>query len=321
MSKVYTSSDLINSLQRRGMIPTNQVTYDTDDFLDILNEELSMEILPFVLATHEEYFVTSIDVELISGQTRYPIPERATGNKLRGLFIADSDGNLKGDLARINLKDYLDFNGSANYNSGYSSTFYVENNNIVLTSAPGSTTDKLRMYFFLRPNTLVENKYAGTITNIDTVTGVVTLSTFPTEFSSMGLMDFVEAKGPNVIKGYDIQPTAVDANVKTITFDPDDLPSTLVVGDYLNVAQESIVPQLPTELHALLAQKAALTCIEGIGDLEAAAQVKEKFEKMEKKLYNVIDNRVESSNEKIYNKNSPLRYSSRRYNRGTGWRS
>lgn len=306
MSKVLTSNELIDSLKRRGMIPENQETFDTDDFLDILNEEMDMYILPYLLSVHEEYLVNSEDQALTTGTIRYAIPYRAIGNKLRGLFFVDDNEN-ETKYTRVSIEDKDDYyvNGAAFY--GHNSAFFVENNNIVLIEDPSTSSGSLRMYFYLRPSRLVKDSEAGLITGVDTTTGVISMSNYPTTFATLPLMDFVGKKTPNKIKGYDIQPSSVDSNTKTVTFDTDDLPSDLVVGDYLNLAEESIVPQIPTELHGLLAQKASLTCIEAIGDLESAKLVEAKLDKIQKNIYNLIDNRVESSPQKVRNRFSTLR--------------
>jgi hypothetical protein len=318
MAKVYTSSDLIDSVKVRGMIPENEKTFETEDFLNFLNEEMEMYILPYLMSVHEEYNVVSEDQDIVGTQTVYPIPYRAIGNKLRGLFYVDADGN-EIRLPRISIEDKDDYytNGVNFY--GRHNAFYVQNNNIVLIDEPNTDTGSIRMYFYLRCNTLVENDSAGLITAIDANTGVITMSNFPTDFATLPLMDFVGKKSPNKIKGYDIQPSAVNSTTKTITFTAADLPDDLAVGDYINLAEESIVPQLPTELHPLLAQKVALTCMEALGDEVMVKSIRKKMIEMEKKLFNIIDNRVESSTQKVKNRNSSLRVAINRSGNRYGW--
>lgn len=318
MSNVLTSSRLINSIKRRGMIPSDQRTFDDADFLDMLNEEIQYFGVPHLMRTHEEYLVYSVDVSLVSGQSSYAIPERALGNKLREVSYVTNVSGITGsntgeqiyELSRIKIDDLPDYNNYAS--STYTNAFYIKNDKIVLLGEIPQDNSVLRMYFYLRPNTLVDEDRVGVIESIDTVGGVITVTTFPDNFSSIPQMDFVKSKTPNTILSYDAQPTAVNSVTRTITFDADDLPSDLAVGDYLCNAQETPVPQLPVELHAVLAQRVTVAALEALGDQEGLVTAQRRLEMMEKSTNDLIDNRVEGALEKITNRHGPLRAASLR---------
>ena len=91
-----TSEDLIRSLKRRALIPTDQSTFSEDDFLEILNEEIQTGILPYLIEQHEEHLVTYVELDADVDPLKFKIPYRAVGNKLR-------------DVARIihNYRDIL----------------------------------------------------------------------------------------------------------------------------------------------------------------------------------------------------------------------
>jgi hypothetical protein len=292
------------------MIPSDQETFEDADFLDMLNEEIQYFGIPHLLATYEEYLVVHEDFPLITDEFEYDIPERAIGNKLRGVFLVDTTGqqgdNLY-DLSRIELEDvpsYTNYNN--NFTNGINSVYYVQDNKIIIADQLPFSTGSLRMYFYMKPNTLVEEDRAGVITSIDRITGVVSLSNFPTNFANLPLMDFVQIKSPNKILNYDVQPSSVNSVTKTITFDVDDIPDILVVGDYVNFAQEAIVPQLPTELHPILAQRTAVASLEALGDFEGMDKAQARLTKMEVATTSILNNRVESDNQKIRAKNSTL---------------
>lgn len=313
MSGVLTSSELIRSIKRRAMIPSDQNTFTDSDFLEMLNEELQYFGIPHLLRTHEEYLLVSEDITLVNGTNKYPIPYRALGNKLREVSYVTNVSGLTSqptteqiyELSRISVDDLPDYNNYAS--SKNTQAFYVENNNIVLLGEVPITNAVLRMHYYIRPNTLVEDKYAGKITSIDTGTGVITVETFPDAFAASPDMDFVMHKSPNIIRSFDKTPTAVDATTKTVTFATTDLPDNLEVGDYLNVAQETIVPQMPVELHAILAQRVAVAALEALGDQEGMAMAQRRLEAMEKSSNDLIDNRVEGAPEKITNRHGTLR--------------
>lgn len=313
MAKILTSNSLIASIKRRAMIPSDQVTFENSEFLDMLNEEIQYFGIPHLLSTYEEYLVNHIDLPLTTDSYKYDIPERAVGNKLRGVFLVDStvqNGENLYDLSRIELEDvpqYTNYNN--NFINGLNSVYYIEDNKVILADELPFTNGSLRMYFYMKPNTLVDEDRAGVITSINRTTGVISLSNFPSDFSNLPIMDFVQKKSPNKILGFDIQPSSVNSNTKTITFDVTDIPDNLVIGDYINFAQETIVPQMPTELHPILAQRVAVAALESMGDFEGMDKAQTRLDRMEKATLTILDNRVESDNQKVRNSNSPLQES------------
>ena len=160
----FTSNDLIDSVKRKISFPFSQVTFTNNDILAFANEEMFIAQVPSVLIYHEEYFVTYKVVPLQPNLNIYPIPDRATGMKLRDLFWQDQNGNLF-EMTRVEEHDkaFFQMNGGSNQAIH---TFYVEGNNVVLT--PGvvnSPTGSLVMVFYLRPNQLVKNDRAAIITS------------------------------------------------------------------------------------------------------------------------------------------------------------
>jgi hypothetical protein len=162
------------------------------------------------------------------------------------------------------------------------------------------------MHYYMRPSTLVEESKTGTITSINRTTGVITLGAFPTDFATVSLMDFVACRSPNKIISIDKMPISVDRNTRTVTFAVDDIPKELMVGDYLCKAEETPVPNIPTEMHPLLAQRAAVHIHEALGDSESLANSKAKLAQMESSITNLISNRVEDAPQKIRSRNSAM---------------
>ena len=188
--------------------------------------------------------------------------------------------------------------------------FYIKGNKIVLADEAPFTDGSLRMYYYLKPNKLVEENRAATIVAINRSTGDITLNNVPDGFSSLPLMDYVQVNSPNLIIARDITANSIDSNTKVINFNLEDIPEELIVGDYINFASETIVPQLPTELHAILAQRVAVAALEALGDTEGKSNAEVRLEKMEKSTLSIIDNRVESATEKVRNKTSTLQETS-----------
>lgn len=304
MAKPLTSTKLIKSIKRRAMIPEDQVTFDTEDFLEIINEEIQMSALPHLLTVHEEYLVYTVDVPFVEGQNEYEIPARAVGNKLRDLHFVETNGDILREMSRVSLEDLMDY--KYNDNSTYTGQFYVQNNKVVIIGAAPRTNAVLRMYIYLSPSEVVEEKETGKINSIDRTTGIVTVEEFPTKFSSLSQFDFVSSRNPNNVVDFDVNSTSVDSVTKSVTFDVNNIPTDLKVGDYLCQVEESPVANLPSELHPVLAQRVAIYCLESLNDTEGLTNAQRKLVEGEKSTWDLVDNRVEGANEKIKNRHGTM---------------
>ena len=158
-----TSDDLIAMVQRKISFPISQVTFTNDDILAFINEQMFIEEVPSVLQYHQEYFVTYVDYTLNPHQSRYPIPNRAIGMRVRDVFYLDTNNNLY-EMTRINPEDKAWFQRDFNAAGRNAYPFYLENNDIVLPSTTiENPTGSLRVSFFIRPNQLVANLNAATV--------------------------------------------------------------------------------------------------------------------------------------------------------------
>lgn len=305
MAKYMTVDTLIADVKRRASIPESQQTFQEVDFLAFANEELDIGIIPHVLSFHEEYFVYTELITIEPEVQRYEIPERAVGNKLRDLAYVDMSGNIF-EMTRINSDDISAFQG--NYTTSSYTTFYVEGSDIVLLPPVSSTpTGSLRFSYYLRPNELVSQDRVAIITNINTITGEVTVASVPENITVADTLDLIQTRSPHKSLTLDIVPTALNTVTKVFTFDPADLPSRLAVGDQLALAGETIVPQVPSDLHSMLSQRVAARCLEALGDTQGITLANTKLAEMEQKTGALLENRVEGATMKVLNRHSTLK--------------
>ncbi len=309
MSKFYyTSDDLLASIKRRILLPENQSTFTEQDFLDFATEEMNIGLVPLVLQMNEDYYLYPVDIPLVSGRTKYPIPYRAIGNKLRDVSLVDANGSVR-ELTRIGVGDL------PHYNSGGSNSiypFYMANNEICL--APDSINsnypagEALRASIYLRPNSLVPNDEVGVITGIDRTTGIITIANFPVAFAQTKLVDLIRSQSPHKILSYDIQSVSMDSLSSTITFNIADIPTDLAINDRIALATETDIPQLPSDLHVVLAHRVATKLLEALGDTEGLDNANKKLTEMQNAAAMLIKNRVEDAPRKAVNYNSQLRF-------------
>lgn len=341
-----TSNQLVATLKRKVSAPTAQILFTDDDYLAFINDELALSQVPSLLMLHEEYFVYSLDVPMRVNKSRYPIPDRAIGMKLRDLFWKDSQGSLY-QMTQITEEDKAYFQRSIGNNQAIHK-YYVEGNDIVLSPTPtGESAGSLVFVFFLRPNQLVPDERAAIISGFsktitvdnstlvagDTVTidsqiftavsgspaanqfqiggssiitatnlaqaittngiavgnngtpssSVVTVNysdlsltfassnspalavqagqgvvftSIPSHIVASTYVDFLQTKPGHKIRSYDVLIPAGGVSGSTINFSSGTVPQDLIVGDYVCVANECIIPQLPPDIHNGLAERA-----------------------------------------------------------------
>lgn len=300
----YTATELIASIKRRAMVPTDQTTFTAQDFLDFASEEMNMGIVPTVVQLHEDYYLYEVLIPLVDGQTKYEIPYRAIGNKVKNIALVDSNSNY-GTMTRIGIEDVADYNWNNNVYA-----YYIASNQICLvpqTNNQSFNGSSLSVSIYLRPNGLVPSDEVAVISNINRNTGVIQVSNFPTAFSQTELLDFVQYQSPHKVISFDVQATSMSSGSSTITFDTDDIPDTLVVGDRICLATQTDIPQIPSDMHVILAARVASRLLEAIGDTEGLQNANQKLAELEAKTPLIINNRVEDSPRKIVNRNATIR--------------
>jgi len=291
MARNLIASKLIESVRNRAMIPDDITVYDDAAILGILNEEIDVGLLETLLTLHEEHLVTYTDKTATDGK-RLVIPSRAVASKLRD--IHKLSGSTTREMSRVTLEELSD------YDSGYSHTssdlFYVEGDEIVLITP---SSEVMRMYFHLRPNVISLESSCAQITAIDRTTGVIQFNTIPSAFAGIADIDFIQDKSPNKILAFDISVTSVSVSTRNVTVNPASIPSRLSVGDWVCPLETSPYANVPTEMHPLLAQRAAIYILEALGDNENLASARGKLNQMEKSIQKIMDDRVEGAPRKI----------------------
>lgn len=312
MAKHLTTKSLISSVKRRAMIPSTQQTFKEEDFLAFANEDMDIGLLPHILSYHEDYLLYDAYITMTPQQSKYPIPYRATGNKVREIAYVDNSGNVF-EMTRITVEDLPYYqNGSFGISNSGIRAYYIEGDEIVIMPlGRHNLTGQLKISYYLRPNAIVSEDRISTITAIDLNTGKITVDNVPDHLSSPTEMDFLQTRSPHKRLALNITPTNVSITEKYFQFNISDIPANLVVGDMLSEIEECKIPNIPTELHSMLAQRVACRCLEALGDQQGLQAANQKLAEMEVKTGQLIDNRVEGAPLKVVNRHGFLRMSRR----------
>lgn len=310
MSRVLTGNKLIESIRLRAFIPNDTATYTDQDILNVANEELDVQLLDKLLTLHEEHLTVHVDIPR-NASGIYEIPYRAVGNKVRDISLVS--GNQVYELSQISIGELSDY--SFNNASVLQDTdkFYIESNQIKLI-VPTKSYDYLRVYYYMRPSVITKTDRAATISGISIGATEVTINITgtPTFFNESLSYDIVGKRTPNKIKVWDLVPSSYNSSLNVISFLKSDLEHVLdeiKVGDYISQAEESPVANIPTEMHPLLAQLAAVHVLESLNDTEGLANAEKKLNKMINATTQLVDARVELAPKKIKPRHGTLNQS------------
>lgn len=432
MSRYLSTNKLIQDVTRRAMLPITNVTFKEEDFLAFANEEMDIGVVPHILSFHEDYLLISEDIPLEANITRYQIPDRAIGNKIRDVSYKDPAGTIF-EMTRIFIEDepYFQYGPLGSVN-GPLKAFYTEGNEIVLMpEINNSIYGHLKISYYVRPNQLVSEIDVAKIASVDYNNGILTIDELPISFSGQTVFDITSSKSPHKLIGKDLIPNAqagkvftfgtqqiytltavaqasiVDSSYITLTdstlsttnvqyfwFDKtgsspapsitgnltrvdisaavtdidvataiqavlsvysptyiistqigntltiknagnsvsvgnnffitdntdlfnvtqiqqgtNTLPRAINITDIFAIAEQTIIPQIPVELHSMLSQRIAIRCLEALGDQNGLQAAMIKLAEMEVKTGSLIDNRVEGASLKVAPKHTFLRRS------------
>lgn len=314
MARYLSTDTLIDSVKRRAMLPETNVTFTEDDFLAFAIEELDMALIPYVMSSHEDYFLYTEIIPFVQGQNRYEIPYRAVGNKLREVAFQDDNGNVM-EMTRILVEDVPFYQGFGS-GSGILKVFYLEGNEIVLfPEVAFNGTGSLRISYYLRPNQLVNEDRVMNVLAVDFNNNTITVDAIPDFINVASKLDQIALKAPNKCYAIDITPIAIDTTNNVITFNPGDISPKMRPGDMVALAEECKIPQIPLDLHSMLAQRIACRCLEALGDATGLQAANAKLAEMELKGMTLIDSRVEGAPLKVNNRHTFLRQSRRQFRR------
>lgn len=283
----FDTTELLASVRQRAMLPENSAD-GTDDtsILRIATEEIRTRLAPFILRTREEYLVSSSTHALVADKAAYRINPRAIGSKLRRLALLESDGRER---------PLLLFNPEARGCYPLTGTpvgYYLEAASVVLVPTPDSASLTLKQWFYVLQSQLVLPEAAGLIEIIDLVDNQITigtaLETIPQELTSR--YDLVRGGAGFEPLTLSLAPTGFNGPGQYL-FAPGSIPSDLVVGDYLCIAEQSLFPYLPADLHPVLYQRVAVKLLEAQGDSEGLANAKRELDEMEKLALPIINPR------------------------------
>lgn len=313
MARYLNTNAFIESVKTRAMLPDTNVTFREPEFLMFANEEMDNSVVPFVHSFRQDYLLVSTEIPLEPNVIRYKIPSRAIASKLRDVVLKDNSGNIY-EMTRIFPEDesFFQFNTTGGGIASLRSFMTMADEIVFPDGATPSGAKSMKVLYYIRPNQLVSESRVATIKHVDRATNTITIDRYPEVFSGATSFDITSHKSPFSLVAMDIVPTVL-AGPTNLQMTFAEIPKHVSAGDIISLPEETSIPQIPVEVHSLLAQRTAMRCLEALGDTQGLANAAAKMQEMEQKLSGVLQNRVEGAPQKVNNFHSFLRRS-RRWN-------
>lgn len=270
------TGDLILESAKRGIsFPSNNANNLSDpDILAFAYEEMISKIMPLMTSIRQEYLIAPPYSQVITaGVSRYRIPQRALARNLRNIIYIDGSGNTN-DITMVTPEDRPTYMPTST-TTGTPRAFYIENDYIVLLPTPAVTEGSLEITYPLRPSKIIQLNDAGVIQSADPVTSIIVLETALSTILTTTPLDIISHTSGNIVRTISITPSNVSTN--TITFPADSFDSNVEVGDYLCLAEQSPVAQIPEEAHVLMARATQNRILEAIDDFDGLEKGKEEL--------------------------------------------
>jgi hypothetical protein len=274
------TTTLLSKINMKGELPFGKFT--DKEILEEAYDVLISELQPLIISVRQEYYVKRVSVDITAGVAKYRMPDRSVGQQLREVKILR--GNDVIDIPQIGLEEV------GTLSTGTPRSFYLESNYVYLYPTPGSTVDRLALTYSLRCSKPVSATEVAVITSIDFVTGVITASC-PSTWTTANSFDLVSRKNAGESLGRDLVATNVTPGVN-ITFNISDLGTELAPGDFVSLADESFIVQVPAEAVQLWAMLTVRNLLASQASLQEAQAAQAMIDNLKGDLVRLIGTRV-----------------------------
>jgi hypothetical protein len=154
----YSADALLQEIRDVANAGASTQDWPDDRLLRLINRQVLEYLLPFILRTRKEDFVTFTDQALVQGVNAYRIPSKATAARIRALALVDPQGNAVAKLIELPLENAILAGADSLAGpvpQGTPTGYYFRGNQIVLVPMPAQLNGvSLRVFYPARPSML-----------------------------------------------------------------------------------------------------------------------------------------------------------------------
>lgn len=249
----WTATDFDTEVRGRAAAPVASSSapgWEAPDLRRMANGELP-EVAKRLRRVRTGYFRVQKDQAFTSGTAAYRFPTRA----MHGVISLAQRLDENGDLHPLGKWTEADLSGRNPTLAGDPEAYIIRGNSLVFWPVPNTSAQSVRFTYPRRPNTLVAVSAVGTSNAKTSTTITLTATAASLGITTSTPVDFIQANPPFDSLGDDKTPTVVSSS--TLTFAAGVIPSDFAVGDYVCLAGQAPVFQMPTEAFYVLAQRVA----------------------------------------------------------------
>lgn len=277
------TTELIASVKSKASMPDSQSLWTPETILETLNEEMNISMLPLMMRIQEDYFLDYISYPTF--QKIIPIPSKAIGTKIRSLGFYKED-YLVAPVARVDEE-----NSFVNYARGF--VFENYSAKLLFDTFP-STDTELRLYYYKRPNSLALETDVSAISSIDTLTNKIITGSALSFYQAGSKIDIQTPNNPYSLSREGLEIISVNgAEIELLSVEG------LNVGDYVCLQGKSFFPNIPEELHSLLAQRVAVKVLEANGSQQEMVAAQGIYTQMERDAIFILTPRADGTTTKF----------------------
>lgn len=303
----YNTEDLLVSAKNSEFFPTGQNTFTDTMLISYGSEEQQIRIVPHIMKMRQQFFKDTKQTNIVGNLRRYSVPERAIGTTFRTLFYMPDATNIDVKY-RMTKVDSEDIQG--NYVTGTAPYGYdLSGDEVLLVPKPQNSTGAILFSYYRRPNQLSATSDCTKITDVSSAAGSTTF-TVDTDMSSAwvvgGTLDIISGRAPFFSWSDDVVITSITSTtvvVDTTSVQDESGAVEPRAGDYICPAKYSNVPQLPSEYHSILAELIAWRALKASGAQQNLAACGANVKDMLEQVATLIENRVETSPDLIFEPN------------------
>ena len=217
----------------------------------------------------------------------------------------DQNTLSNGDAIVIGQYNYI---CGTDFTKGLTATETADNiNNAVLGKTGNSITYQISgsMILISYTSKLVLITSASSGMDVQQSLNIEGTDVVPSNITLNSKTDFIQCVPGFKTRVFDIVPLSIAGNL--LTYSDSDVPSDMQIGDYICSQYETIIPQIPPDLHNSLAERAASRILASLGDMQGYQISQAKIQELQKAEGIISDNRVEGSPIKVLNRFSLLR--------------
>lgn len=237
-----------------------------------------------IRAKKEGYFNVQRDTAFTPGTATYRIVSRAMADTIALVQGVAPDGGV----FQLEKWKERDLSGLVPTTQGIPRAYLWRSNSLVFYPTPDSASYSYRLTYPRRVSRLVSvSPVTVGIVSSKTSTTVTLTTSAPSLFNTSSPLDFIRKSPPWDSLADDKTPTIVASNV--LTFAAGVIPSELAAGDFVCLAEEAPVLQMPTDAFYVLAQRTAMKLV--ASDKGLWAELNAELQQLESDFYGSLADR------------------------------